>query len=212
MKFRTRDDGSVYPIKSPDFESNKYANYTKPSKCRSCGRPVYYFQSQYGGKVFFDDLGHPWPKHECGFSYKGSVSSLQRLDWIQKGYRPISIHKESIENMFIKCRFLNYIGGISYERYLWISNSDYKSLRKIMKKSFSPMMIKVSENKWNAKLSTFLLVNESVCPLEISAVVLPKEFDSNVIKELSRNKSFIKKMSCISINNFGLSHISKYIG
>ena len=26
---------------------------------------MFYYQSRYGGRVFFDDLGWPWPKHPC---------------------------------------------------------------------------------------------------------------------------------------------------
>jgi hypothetical protein len=30
-----------------------------------CRAPVFYYQSPSGGRVFFDHLGHPWPKHPC---------------------------------------------------------------------------------------------------------------------------------------------------
>lgn len=30
-----------------------------------CGAKVFYYQSRFGGRVFFDDLGWPWPKHPC---------------------------------------------------------------------------------------------------------------------------------------------------
>ena len=42
------------------------SSYTNPNwHCPSCGRPVYFYQSPYGGRVYFDDLGPPWPKHSC---------------------------------------------------------------------------------------------------------------------------------------------------
>ena len=31
----------------------------------SCRQPVFYYQSENGGRVFFDSPGPPWPKHEC---------------------------------------------------------------------------------------------------------------------------------------------------
>jgi ssDNA-binding Zn-finger/Zn-ribbon topoisomerase 1 len=34
--------------------------------CPVCGEPVIFYQSAYGGRVFFDHpLGWPWPKHPC---------------------------------------------------------------------------------------------------------------------------------------------------
>lgn len=40
--------------------------YVNPNAyCPVCGEKVFYYQSRYGGRVFFDDLGWPWPKHPC---------------------------------------------------------------------------------------------------------------------------------------------------
>ena len=40
--------------------------YTRPnSTCPVCGQAVYFYASPYGGRVFFDELGPPWPKHPC---------------------------------------------------------------------------------------------------------------------------------------------------
>lgn len=41
-------------------------SYVNPSaRCPVCGAAVYFFQSASGGRVFFDHLGPPWPKHPC---------------------------------------------------------------------------------------------------------------------------------------------------
>ena len=41
-------------------------SYTVPNAtCPVCGETVFYYQSPNGGRVFFDDLGWPWPKHPC---------------------------------------------------------------------------------------------------------------------------------------------------
>ncbi len=42
------------------------ACYINPNaKCRECGEPVFYYQNEFGSRVFFDELGPPWPKHPC---------------------------------------------------------------------------------------------------------------------------------------------------
>ena len=38
---------------------------TIPTRCRFCGAEVFYYEDQFGSKVFFDELGPPWPKHPC---------------------------------------------------------------------------------------------------------------------------------------------------
>ncbi len=35
------------------------------ARCPVCGEPVFYYESENGGKVWFDELGPPWPKHSC---------------------------------------------------------------------------------------------------------------------------------------------------
>jgi hypothetical protein len=43
-----------------------YESFTDPNaKCPVCGAPVFFYQSPFGGRVFFDELGPPWPKHPC---------------------------------------------------------------------------------------------------------------------------------------------------
>ena len=39
---------------------------TFPCDCRYCGAGIYFFSCvDHGSVVLFDDLGSPWPKHEC---------------------------------------------------------------------------------------------------------------------------------------------------
>lgn len=44
----------------------RIATYVNPNAtCPVCGDKVFFYQSPYGGRVFFDELGPPWPKHPC---------------------------------------------------------------------------------------------------------------------------------------------------
>jgi hypothetical protein len=41
-------------------------SYVNPNAhCPVCGAAVYFYRSPYDGRVFFDELGWPWPKHPC---------------------------------------------------------------------------------------------------------------------------------------------------
>ena len=35
------------------------------AKCPVCSVPVFYYSNAFGSRVYFDDLGPPWPKHPC---------------------------------------------------------------------------------------------------------------------------------------------------
>lgn len=35
------------------------------ASCPVCGARVFFYQNDYGSRVFFDELGPPWPKHPC---------------------------------------------------------------------------------------------------------------------------------------------------
>lgn len=35
------------------------------ASCPVCGADVYFYSNRHGSRVFFDDLGPPWPKHPC---------------------------------------------------------------------------------------------------------------------------------------------------
>jgi hypothetical protein len=43
---------------------NSYQDMTKKTSCSRCGDDVYFIRHN-GGGVYVDDLGWPWPKHEC---------------------------------------------------------------------------------------------------------------------------------------------------
>ena len=55
----------AYPLGVPPIHE-KFESYTNPNaRCPECKAPVFFYQSPHGGRVYFDDLGPPWPKHPC---------------------------------------------------------------------------------------------------------------------------------------------------
>lgn len=50
----------------PRALTSTYDSYVNPNaSCPVCGAAVFFYQSPSGGRVFFDELGPPWPKHPC---------------------------------------------------------------------------------------------------------------------------------------------------
>lgn len=68
------DHGSYQKIQ-PDYISRLQelraargtaTRYINPNaNCPVCDAPVFYYQNEFGSRVFFDELGPPWPKHPC---------------------------------------------------------------------------------------------------------------------------------------------------
>lgn len=61
---------SYTPVYNWEFDYiNKitdYYSFTNPNaSCPVCREQVFFYQSPDGGRVFFDSLGPPWPKHPC---------------------------------------------------------------------------------------------------------------------------------------------------
>ena len=80
----TRWGSSAAPVRSiriPDGldwsrgREATYESYVNPNaRCPVCGANVYFYQSPYGGRVFFDALEPPWPKHPCTDNYFRSAT------------------------------------------------------------------------------------------------------------------------------------------
>lgn len=47
------------------FKAKPTWRKTIPMECKYCGAQVFYHENSNGSKVFFDELGPPWPLHEC---------------------------------------------------------------------------------------------------------------------------------------------------
>lgn len=45
------------------------------ASCPVCGQAVFYYQNDHGSRVYFDELGPPWPKHPCTDSRRSQEGS-----------------------------------------------------------------------------------------------------------------------------------------
>lgn len=55
-------------------------------KCPGCQRKAFFFSCDCGSKVFFDELGAPWPKHDCEYQ-----DMLDFLKWYAENWREIGL-------------------------------------------------------------------------------------------------------------------------
>lgn len=81
-----------------------YESFTIPNAgCPVCGEAVFFYQSPSGGRVFFDELGPPWPKHPCtdsGHSQriaKAPTSSRRHSPaWSKDGWTPVIMQNSRV--------------------------------------------------------------------------------------------------------------------
>lgn len=75
-------------------------SYTIPIPCPVCGDAVFLYRSKDGGRVFFDELGPPWPKHPCTDRARAAllttstdtdqVLPTRHYAWKEAGWQPIT--------------------------------------------------------------------------------------------------------------------------
>ena len=54
--------GGYVPTHGPECATRTYK-----TRCSECGKPVFFFSCSCQSAVFFDNLGHPWPEHDCSW-------------------------------------------------------------------------------------------------------------------------------------------------
>lgn len=66
---------------------------TPNAKCPVCGSAVYFYKSPDGGRVYFDELGPPWPKHPCIYPSGKNINSIASMSgiprWDQNAWEPL---------------------------------------------------------------------------------------------------------------------------
>lgn len=68
------------------------------ASCPVCGGAVYFYKSPYGGSVYFDELGPPWPKHVCTdhVDMNSVGEGVRATRWDEMGWQPLVNFKVSL--------------------------------------------------------------------------------------------------------------------
>lgn len=72
QSFRERDARLLLKQRGANSVSGCYVNPN--ARCPCCNAPVFFYANAAGSRVYFDDLGPPWPKHPCTDNPRASVS------------------------------------------------------------------------------------------------------------------------------------------
>jgi hypothetical protein len=114
---------------------------TPNANCPECGAKVFYYENEHGSRVFFDELGPPWPKHPCTDTSLNS-SEANRKRPKSKGKKWHRFFLESITSTNIERNFMIVWSGIEIgggkEAYISLelfSNNDEDLKGKIIENS-----------------------------------------------------------------------------
>lgn len=79
------------PTGLPDLVARHDGYFRPNARCPVCGDPVFYVEPAHGGRVYFDELGPPWPKHPCTDIASDPVFCAvpdTAPAWLDAGWRP----------------------------------------------------------------------------------------------------------------------------
>lgn len=112
-----------FPAKVSFFKINELESYINPNaKCPACGAPVFFYKSENGGRVYFDSLGPPWPKHPCtdntNYYYYDplsfNVQNLSVTSWQKNKLLPVIVNRNISKSTY--AFYLERIGSQSIRR------------------------------------------------------------------------------------------------
>jgi len=94
-------------------------SYTNPNaSCPVCGENVFFYQSPYGGRVYFDELGPPWPKHPCtdNRTIPDRPVMIQRSHvyvWQRQGWKPFKVTAVLAKAAGLPSLYFTVVKGLS---------------------------------------------------------------------------------------------------
>lgn len=98
-----RHQSALRLLRTSGADRSRAACFVNPNAiCPECGAVVYYYENASGSRVFFDDLGPPWPKHPCTDYVTGNLGNWVKQTSIIRRKRG---EAASIEQAIINTRF-----------------------------------------------------------------------------------------------------------
>jgi len=83
------------PLERARVRNSRTARFINPNAdCPVCGAPVFFYQNESGSRVYFDELGPPWPKHPC--TDTATDSSAQELEGVSGDWEPRARNRDDI--------------------------------------------------------------------------------------------------------------------
>ncbi len=188
-EFRTRTDGTRYPVHGVYTDYTKYDTYTHPMRCKLCGQYVFFYQSENGGKVVFDDLGPSWPKHSHQGDVEKGVALPQDPGWKQSGFEPLIIAGKLAPNTGLwDASIMGGQGAFSKKRLLWIPKSSRLNLYNVLLQKNHPVFCKRIRDTWVYEIHFLTKDGSSFKGREVQGLLIPDQHCAGIRKNRHNNK------------------------
>ena len=170
-------------------ESRAFVNPN--AKCPVCKTGVFFYQSPEGGRVFFDHLGKPWPKHAC------FTKSPERFETVQSLVLGVKEIKRSEWMPFI-CHSVTHAPLVGREIYVLEGLFDDNEIKLFCKQGSlrvrSPFLMKKTDlSGINFTVSSVHFTDSNVQPFEFQASRLATHFlpnqNRNSQKQITENET-----------------------
>jgi hypothetical protein len=177
------------------------------AKCPICKTGVYFYQSPEGGRVFFDHLGKPWPKHPCIVNAAKTADKVEPLTGGRNELRPsewlpficTSIHSAPLVGVGV----LVLEGLFDHAELKLFCRENGLSVR-------APYLIKkIDESGKNFAVTTVQFSGDEALPVEFQATssaikFIPEQFRKSLPpdKEVKNEKSkkFVTDVKRLKVN------------
>lgn len=150
---------TVRLLRKLDINRLKYDSYVNPNAiCPVCGAEVFFYQSPYGGRVYFDEMTPPWPKHPC--TDNGQIPERNKKPnnlkpkWTEGDWSPIDTFiptlaegKYLIRGYIIKENKSEFIEDYLIDQDSDFENSDLKVYRDIDEERFEIIYLNLKNDK-----------------------------------------------------------------
>lgn len=98
-----REASLVFPRTTPFAPTTRLPRsirWARPNAvCPVCGAFVYFYSNEYGSRVYFDEIGPPWPKHPCTDNPAQSSRTSEKSSRISPALYPDAVGREKVASL-----------------------------------------------------------------------------------------------------------------
>ncbi len=198
-----RDNGGVCTpihLSGGCFPGGSYTTITSfvdPNACCPvCRDRVFFYRSPFDGRVFFDELGPPWPKHPCTdnstqhfplalSTTPAPETSRLKAEWQREGWKPFRCRKSYYRKDMGMTQIVGNMEGEQGREWTLFVQGDVRTL-----KDYPTLAKPKKKMKYHYHIATFRLEGKrgEVKALYLDAYLLEKSRSSNVASRQATRK------------------------